>query len=318
MPTWKSNVPDLTGLSLERQVEAIYNSLIEQDRWKSWFMSKLDSKNVKRLNTNETSIKSADGETVINGPVLEMYDKQAVPVLRLKQGYDSVSGDFIYALYNALGVQTVGIDSGGDATYTGTITGSDIVGGTIAIGSANNIFKANGTDGIWLGNTAFASAPFSVSLAGALAATSATITGGTLRTAASGARIQISGGKFETYNSSDALNGIAWGTGLGSLFGDVYFYDAGNLTMEIANIGSGGGWEIKPRTTGVLRIGLAGKTVEVVGTWDFDTQTPTITGLNAASAGTHNHGIPNGTVLAVDGGGTVTFSESGAHTHTVS
>lgn len=36
--------------------------------------------------------------------------------------------------------------------------------------------------------------------------------------------------------------------------------------------------------------------------------------------GNHNHGIPDGTVLMVDGGGTVTFSASGGftHSHTVS
>ena len=69
----------------------------------------------------------------------------------------------------------------GDITSTatisgGTISGGTISGGTIAIGSGNNIFKAD-SNGIYLGNATFSSAPFRVSMGGVLTATSATITG---------------------------------------------------------------------------------------------------------------------------------------------
>ena len=59
-----------------------------------------------------------------------------------------------------------------------TVTGA-ISGGTIAIGSSNSIFKAD-SNGIYLGNAAFASAPFSVTPAGVLKSTSGTIGGWTL------------------------------------------------------------------------------------------------------------------------------------------
>ena len=49
-------------------------------------------------------------------------------------------------------------------------------GGTISIGSGNSIFKAD-SNGIYLGNATFASAPFRVNPDGVLTATSATITG---------------------------------------------------------------------------------------------------------------------------------------------
>lgn len=272
-------------MSLEQRVQALEDAFISRERVMSWFQSKLDSKNVKRLDTNETSIKSKNGETYINGPILEQRD--ASNVLRLKQGLDTASSAFLFALYNKLGNQTVGIDSNGNAVFTGAISASAITGGTIT-GGAISGGTIDGT----------------------------VITGGTLQTAAAGNnRIVITGNKLETYNSSNALNGISWGVGT-TTYGDVYFYDAGALTMEIANIGSGGGWEIKPRTTGVLRIGLAGKTVECCGTLDLSSAT--VTGLSTDSTGTHNHGIPDGTVLAKDGGGTVTFVESGAHAHTVS
>jgi len=39
---------------------------------------------------------------------------------------------------------------------------------------------------------------------------------------------------------------------------------------------------------------------------------------STGSVGTHNHGIPDGTVLVKDGGGTVTFSASGSHSHSIS
>ncbi len=57
-----------------------------------------------------------------------------------------------------------------------TVTTPTITGGTLAIGSSNNIFKAD-ANGIYLGNATFGSAPFRVTMAGALVATSATITG---------------------------------------------------------------------------------------------------------------------------------------------
>ena len=133
-----------------------------------WLTSRLDSTNVKRLDTNETLIKSADGTTYINGPVLEQSDSRGT--LRLKQGYDSTSDDFIYALYNEAGTKTVGIDSSGDATFSGAISASSISGGTI---------------------------------------TGATITGGTLQTSTSGERIVITGDELFVYDSSGDKSGMA-------------------------------------------------------------------------------------------------------------
>jgi len=64
-----------------------------------------------------------------------------------------------------------------NAKVTGEINAtSGTLSSSIAIGTGNSIFKAD-TNGIYLGNAAFASAPFRVSQAGALTATSATLTG---------------------------------------------------------------------------------------------------------------------------------------------
>ncbi len=65
----------------------------------------------------------------------------------------------------------------GNAVFQGTVNASDFIGGTIAIGTGSNVFMANGTDGIWLGSTAFSTASFKVNLNGALTAQNAQIIG---------------------------------------------------------------------------------------------------------------------------------------------
>jgi hypothetical protein len=109
------------------------------------------------------------------------------------------------------------ISSTGAATFAGSLSaaGGTFAGnlsaaggtfnGSVSIGSGNNIFKADAS-GIYLGNATFASAPFRVSMTGALVATSATITGaitatsGYIGTAADG--WTISSTKITSKNST--------------------------------------------------------------------------------------------------------------------
>ena len=78
------------------------------------------------------------------------------------------------------------IDSDGNVEFASGYFRGDITGangtfsGSIAIGSGNNIFKAD-SNGIYLGNATFASAPFRVTMAGAVTASNITITGGTIQ-----------------------------------------------------------------------------------------------------------------------------------------
>ena len=96
-----------------------------------------------------------------------------------------ISASSGYFSGNITSVATIsgGTISGGTVSG-GTVSGASITGGSIAIGTAPNIFKAD-TTGIWLGNNSFASAPFSVSTAGVLSATTANITGTVTATAGS-------------------------------------------------------------------------------------------------------------------------------------
>ena len=88
-----------------------------------------------------------------------------------------ISASSGYFSGNITSVATIsgGTISGGTVSG-GTVSGASISGGTISIGSGNAIFKADG-NGIYLGNSSFASAPFNVSPAGVLSAVSANISG---------------------------------------------------------------------------------------------------------------------------------------------
>lgn len=68
-----------------------------------------------------------------------------------------------------------GTFGGSLSSASGTFTGA-LQGGSITIGSGNNVFRAD-TLGIWAGNATYANAPFRVSMAGKLVAADADITG---------------------------------------------------------------------------------------------------------------------------------------------
>jgi hypothetical protein len=126
MPNFKISLPDTSSLSIEKKVEALESAIVNLANRLTWIIAKLDSQNVKRLDTNETEIKSADGTTEIIGSML--VQKDADGVTRIRQGYDAVTNAFIYEVFDSSGDKTIGIDSGGAATFIGTITGGTIIG----------------------------------------------------------------------------------------------------------------------------------------------------------------------------------------------
>ena len=107
-----------------------------------------------------------------------------------------------------------GTFSGNLSAVGGTFSG-ELSGGTISIGSSNSIFKAD-SNGIYLGNSTFSSAPFRVTPQGSLVASNANITGtinatsgnisGDLITGGtiSGTSIDINNGAFQV-NSDGSL-----------------------------------------------------------------------------------------------------------------
>jgi hypothetical protein len=100
---------------------------------------------------------------------------------KFKGALEAASGTFAGSLDAASGTFAGSLDAvsgtfaGSLDAVSGTFTGA-LSGGTIEIGTGNNVFKAD-ANGIYLGNATFASAPFRVTPAGVLTATGASITG---------------------------------------------------------------------------------------------------------------------------------------------
>ena len=98
----------------------------------------------------------------------------------------------------------------GTNTLSATNFELDPSGKRITLGTGNNIFIADGDDGIQLGNSTFANAPFSVTKAGVLKATSGTIGGFTLgaSTITSTNLVLNSSGRIETANFAKGVQGF--------------------------------------------------------------------------------------------------------------
>ena len=98
----------------------------------------------------------------------------------------------------------------GSNTLSATNFELDPSGKRITLGTGNNIFIADGDDGIQLGNATFANAPFSVTRAGVLKATSGTIGGFTLgaSTITSTNLVLNSSGRIETANFAKGVQGF--------------------------------------------------------------------------------------------------------------
>ena len=90
----------------------------------------------------------------------------------------------------------------------GSITAGSIDGVTVKIGSGESVFKAD-TNGIYLGNETFANAEFRVSPAGAVTATSATVSGAITATSGSIADGVTIGGTAASTVKSGALSGAS-------------------------------------------------------------------------------------------------------------
>ncbi|WP_339218939.1 hypothetical protein [Paenibacillus sp. FSL H8-0332] len=118
------------------------------------------------------------------------------------------------------------------ATYIDSVSiqSPNIYGGTVAIGSYNNVFKAD-SNGVYLGNGTFANAPFKVSMDGKLTALDgtftgsiigSTITGSTIKTAASNeGYLELSGNGLVSKNNINEKNGVAIDSGN---FSSIDFY----------------------------------------------------------------------------------------------
>ncbi len=114
--------------TIEQRVAALEDAWAKWRRTWAYSQENLDSDNVKRIFTDRTVFKSQDGRTAIEGPKLSMYGNSTTQE-RLSLGYSTVTGssDFRFSLKNLAGVETVGIDSSGDAVFKGTIQAGTVI-----------------------------------------------------------------------------------------------------------------------------------------------------------------------------------------------
>ncbi|HAY22601.1 MAG TPA: hypothetical protein DCY27_10645 [Desulfobacterales bacterium] len=302
--------PTIPGISATEDSREIADQLAKMQKYLQWLLSSLDSLNVKEITTNFTRVHSRYGETIIDGPRLLMYDRQATPQLRLKQGYDDITGDFLFRLYNMIGENVLTLSSAGEIVLSGKplfrmydnqstpvkrlVMGYDEV-------TSDFLFELYNKSGVkTVGIDSNGDATFT-----------GTITGGIIQTAVTGDRIVITGNSLKTYRNisgTDYLNGPAWGTGVGVLYGDLSFYDQGIETFRIENALLGTGWTLRPMNGGTLYIGYGGASTYASGSWNFNYAS--IMGLSTSLDGYHQHTVTIGT-------STYYTSSAGDHSHTI-
>ena len=119
------------------------------------------------------------------------------------------AGDVTLGAYSS-GAGAMYDSSAGTFTVKGIISASSFVGGSISIGSGDSIFKAD-SNGIYLGNANFASAPFRVNMSGLLTATNANITGTITSTSGTIGGWTIGSNKLYSSTIELATSGIVLG-----------------------------------------------------------------------------------------------------------
>jgi hypothetical protein len=147
----------------------------------------------------------------------------------------TTAGSIIDLDNGRIATKTFYVDSNGDAVFKGTLSAAGgtfagnlsaaagtftgaLQGGTISIGSGDSIFKAD-TNGIYLGNATFSSAPFRVSPSGVLTATNASISGNITATSLTlSAGVTISNTQVSGLGTLATANGVttAQVSGLGA------------------------------------------------------------------------------------------------------
>ena len=188
-----------------------------------------------------------------------------------------------YVYWDGTNLSFTGNLSAAGGTFSGELSG-----GTISIGSGNSIFKAD-SNGIYLGNSTFSSAPFRVTPQGVLTASNANITGtinatsgsisGNLITGGtiSGTSININGGTFRvdsdgslTATNADItgeINATSGSISGGLVTGTITAADISGVSITGSEISGGtitgtlyqnpSGRIILPTDDGVIHLGVA-------------------------------------------------------------
>jgi hypothetical protein len=211
-----------------------------------------------------------------------------------------ISSSFVGGSIN-IGSDNFIVDSDGNVTsnsmtVTGgsiTITRSDnkakvIISGTDGI----KIQKGDGTGTVWT-DVMYVDAEGNANFTGI-------ITGGMIRTAAEGRRIEISDNQIRHYNGSNNLHGMNTNNETAN-FGDIEFYNNGTLIFRVYNTLDG--VALRPENSKPLQVGGIGMDTYALGNW-----TGVIPVMTQAEAEAKTDWLMNQLVIITEQGGEVNES----------
>ena len=278
MPTPSFSLEINTNLSMSKRIENLENSLYETTNRLNWILSKLDSKNVKRL--------SAD--VIVSG----QFDSSLISIdenTTFATGFDPT------ALANSLG----------DLAYEDLVEATKLGTTIIQGGIIKTDLMVSGAALIGL---------LGVNTLSAITANLGTVTAGSLTT-----NTTINVGTDATVGNNLYMGNQGSYVGKTIRFNNMAYIQA-SLDMELRarNIDLHADTDVEINGWACLihadtRIY---EDLRVDGTCNF---IGTVSGLSTSTGGAHNHGIANGTMLALASGGSVMWVASSGHSnHTIS
>jgi hypothetical protein len=310
MAVFERYVPKMAD-DINETVKSLYKAYVDVVDQLDWLLNQrnLDSRNIREIDAGIVTMKGlAIGDNVDSGSVPQVFHDQPTTPYRVNDIW--IDGENLMRCKTA---RATGAFDAGDwelgTNYTNPTGVTTIVDGVVTTDYVNA-----------LNVTAHSVAAENI--------TGSTITGKTLQTATTGTRIVISPSSHQYLSY---VNGVY----AGSLYSPTGTGQYGLLLSgsQIAGIRNDLGAGVYANGTGVQLIGTSatfddGSTNPQLATRGWVTQNfgsvpaytgySTITATTGNGSATHNHGITPGTVLMVNGGGTVTFVASGdGHTHTV-
>jgi hypothetical protein len=224
-----------------RGMRVLYNSIdrviVGQTGYGLYGLQIKDVNNNVALNADQSGITLGGLSLTSSGITLEKTN--------VKYLFDSTNGIKIQKKIASVWTDMLSADSNGDLTIIGTlsagsiISNSSIIGGTVEIGSLNNVFKAD-SNGIYLGNSSYALSPFRVSMGGSLYAINANITGAINCTAL-------------------YLNGTSITSGGGSSINGAYLTDSSISNSKISSL------DVSKLTAGTINVTITMNSPIIVG-----------------------------------------------------
>jgi len=190
--------------------------------------------------------------------------------------------------------------------FTGNINSAHIIGGDLRVGEGDNVLKFNSTDGLWLGNTAFNSAPFKVNFDGKLTCAGAVIDGTSTiggRTASTLAGAIDASGDLITDIINDRFD-----TSAKTILDNFTFGASGAIQIGAYEAGVSGDIKISPN-------GILGRNKDNNTTFSIDATTgnATFAGDLVAASGTLGEitaGTFTGITLAIGSGNSIFKADS--------